>query len=95
MVRRLDTVALAVACVECESAELTLAEGRSGELEAACGCCGASLGAWAEVKEQARAAMFDALRDDFLALEREAAARAMVASAPARARAGLRVAHAA
>ncbi len=65
MARMMDTVTLAVSCSHCGGSQIELETPGCDESLASCGTCGLELGIWAEVKEQARAAMFDAMRDDF------------------------------
>lgn len=65
MARMMDTVTLAVSCSHCGGSHIKLDGSGDDDSQATCGTCGLSLGPWAEVKEQARAAMFDAMRDDF------------------------------
>ncbi len=60
----LETVEISVSCSSCSSA-VVLPRTARDDAPAHCGGCGAHLGDWADVREQARAAVFDALRDDF------------------------------
>lgn len=68
MAQILDTVSLTVSCSHCGGDHLSVDDPFCGESAARCADCGTHLGSWAEVKEQARAAMFDAMRDDFAGL---------------------------
>jgi len=78
----LETISLNVSCSCCGGTHIEFRGEPSDDAEVFCPDCGASLGDWAEVKEQARAAMADALRDDFQQVVAQALARR---SAPARA----------
>ncbi len=71
----LETVSLAVSCSACGGAHIEFRGEPRDEAEVFCPDCGASLGDWAEVKEQARAAVADALRDDFQHVVADAMAR--------------------
>ena len=71
----LETVSLAVGCGCCGGGRSELRGEPRDDAEVLCSDCGAPLGDWAEVKEQARAAMADALRDDFQHVVAEALAR--------------------
>ena len=71
----LETISLAVRCSCCGGSEIEFRGEARDDAEVFCPDCGASLGDWAEVKEQARAAMADALRDDFQQVAAEAIAR--------------------
>jgi hypothetical protein len=71
----LETISLAVRCSCCGGSEIEFRGEARDDAEVICPDCGASLGDWAEVKEQARAAMADALRDDFQQVAAEAIAR--------------------
>jgi hypothetical protein len=61
----LDTVAVGVSCACCGSARIEFLGEPRDDTAVFCPDCGTGLGDWAEVKEQARAAVADALRDDF------------------------------
>ena len=71
----LETVSLAVRCSSCGEAHIEFRGGAHDHAEVVCPDCGATLGDWAEVKEQARAAVADALRDDFQEVAAEAISR--------------------
>ena len=71
----LETVSLAVSCSCCGGAHIEFRGAPRDDTEVLCLDCGSSLGQWAEVKEQARAAMADALRDDFQNVVADAIAR--------------------
>ena len=75
----LETISLAVRCSCCGGSEIEFRGEIRDDAEVICPDCGASLGDWAEVKEQARAAMADALRDDFQQVAAEAIARKRIA----------------
>lgn len=61
---------LSIVCGQCGDSRLTLQTAEDGATHAVCGGCAADLGAWDEVLEHARAAMFDALRDDLAGMIR-------------------------
>lgn len=60
-----ETFDLSIQCSQCGEGRLALRQALADDAAVACPSCGADLGHWAEVKEQARAAVFDVLRDDF------------------------------
>jgi hypothetical protein len=61
----METVSLAVGCSCCGGGRIEFRGEPRDDADVFCLECGSSLGDWAEVKEQARAAVADALRDDF------------------------------
>lgn len=61
----METVSLSVSCTHCGHARIGVDDQRDDNSPAWCMSCAAPLGSWGEVKEQARAAVFDALRGDF------------------------------
>lgn len=71
----LETVTLAVSCTSCGGSHIEFRGEPRDDTQVYCPDCGAGLGDWAEVKEQARAAVADALRDDFQNVVTEAIAR--------------------
>jgi hypothetical protein len=76
----LETVTIALSCSCCGSAHIEFRGDPRDDAEVCCSDCGATLGDWSEVKEQARAAMADALRDDFQDVIAQAATRRAHAS---------------
>jgi hypothetical protein len=78
----LETVSLAVSCTCCGGSHIEFRGAPRDDTEVVCLECGSSLGDWAEVKEQARAAMADALRDDFHQVVADALARRTGRTAP-------------
>ncbi len=71
----METVSVAVGCSCCGGGRIEFRGEPRDDAEVFCLDCGESLGDWAEVKEQARAAVADALRDDFQHVVAEALAR--------------------
>jgi hypothetical protein len=71
----LDTVAVGVGCGCCGGARLEFLGEPRDDAAVFCPDCGTALGDWSEVKEQARAAVADALRDDFQHVIADALAR--------------------
>ena len=71
----LETISLAVRCSSCGGSHIEFRGGLRDDAEVICPDCHTSLGEWAEVKEQARAAVADALRDDFQQVADDALAR--------------------
>ncbi len=71
----LETISLAVGCSCCGGGQIEFRSEPRDDAPVFCSDCGAPLGDWAEVKEQARAAMADALRDDFQQVVAQAMAR--------------------
>ena len=68
----METIQLNLACGQCGHGPVA----RTPEGGAVCKSCHADLGSWDEVLEQARALVFDALRDDFADLvSKEATAK--------------------
>lgn len=63
-----DRIALSLCCTQCGDGQIRQTADMTDNTPVHCPSCHTHLGAWAEVKEQARAAMFDALRDDFSTL---------------------------
>ncbi len=67
---RTDTISLAVSCSSCGGAHIATRDTAREDSPTWCRDCGSDLGEWGEVKDQARAAVFDAMRDDFRVLLR-------------------------
>jgi hypothetical protein len=65
MARMVETVAVAVSCGCCGGSHIEFLGEPRDEAAVFCAECGTALGDWSEVKEQARAAVADALREDF------------------------------
>ncbi len=68
MAATIESISLAMTCSVCGGSRLEIDAPANDEALTHCSDCGETLGAWSEVKEQARAAMFDAMRDDFAGL---------------------------
>jgi hypothetical protein len=82
----LETISIAVGCSCCGGGRIEFRGEPRDDAQVLCTDCGASLGDWAVVKEQARAAMADALRDDFQHVVAQALSRRRpVATGPTRA----------
>lgn len=62
---RMMDVELSILCGHCGDGRVSAPCDDRDDAVVRCPSCNTELGVWAEVKEQARAAMFDALRDDF------------------------------
>ncbi len=60
-------IELSMICGACGHGRVTAPCDARDDAPVRCPSCHTELGVWAEVKEQARAAMFDALRGDFSA----------------------------
>lgn len=75
-----ETVTLSVGCSCCGGGRIEFRGEPRDDAEVFCLDCGEALGDWAEVKEQARAAVADALRDDFHHIVAEALARRSVSN---------------
>jgi hypothetical protein len=80
----LETISLAVSCSHCGGAHIEFRGEPRDDAEVFCRDCSSPLGDWAEVKEQARAAVADALRDDFQQVIVQAMARRRAFPTPAR-----------
>ena len=78
----LETINVAVSCSQCGGSHIEFRGDPRDDAEVFCPDCGASLGDWAEVKEQARAAVADALRDDFQHVVAEVMARRRMLTGP-------------
>ncbi len=63
-----DNISLSITCAHCGDGRVSLSDHVTDDAPVHCPSCRTELGQWAEVKEQARAAVFDALRDDFIAM---------------------------
>jgi len=78
----LETINLAVSCSHCGGNHIEFRGEPQDHAQVFCPDCNAALGDWSEVKEQARAAVADALRDDFQHVVTAALARRRSMQAP-------------
>ena len=62
------SIELSISCARCGEGRVALRPDVRDDAAVQCPSCTAELGTWGEVREEARAAVFDALRDDFRAV---------------------------
>ncbi len=73
------SIELSIQCARCGEGRVALRADVRDDAPVHCPSCSAALGTWGEVREEARAAVFDALRDDFRTVVSAAAPNALAA----------------